>query len=72
MSNTLFFYIFRDWRLVLILYYLLVNILVFLSFIYFVESTPIELIERYSSADALAAFLRIADRNGVTDHGLSL
>jgi hypothetical protein len=50
MGNTFFFYVFRNWRLVLVFFYLLTNVVVCFAFAYFVESTPIELIERNTPA----------------------
>lgn len=62
----------RDWQLVLGCYFLPLYIAVTLAFIFYVESPPLELIARESAEDAFAAFMRIAERNEVADHGLTL
>lgn len=58
--NCAFFYLFRDWQLVLGLYFLLFYVVAVVLFIYYVESPPLDLISRYSAQDAYDAFMRIA------------
>jgi hypothetical protein len=66
------FYIFRDWQLVLGLYFILFYVVALGLFGYYVESPPLDLISRYTSEEAFEAFMRIASRNSINDHGITI
>jgi MFS family permease len=70
--NCVTFYLFKDWKLVLACYFLVLYIIATILFIYYVESTPIDLISRYSSEEAFNSLIRIAKINEVGDHGITL
>jgi hypothetical protein len=53
-------------------YFLTLYIIATVFFIYYVESTPFELIARYKPQDAFNSLMRIAEINEVTDHGITL
>lgn len=53
-------------------YFLPFYIAVTIAFIFYVENPPLELIARENAEAAFAAFMRIAERNEVVDHGLTL
>ncbi len=69
--NWAFFILLRDWQLVLGFYFALFYVVAAVLFIYYVESPPLDLISRYSTQHAFDAFMRIAERNQVTDHGIT-
>lgn len=70
--NCVVFFLFHDWKLVLGCYFLPLYIAVTLAFIFYIESPPLELIARESAENAFAAIMRIAERNEVANHGLTL
>ena len=73
MANALTFYLIKDWTYVLIFYYFLGIILFGIPFFLWVESPPIELISHNKDpTKAYEGFIRMAEANGVTDHGITL
>ena len=72
MANPVVFLLFRNWLYVLIFFYGLGFLLTALSFYFYVESPPLEIISHNENPqEAYEAFMRIARRNGVTDHGIT-
>jgi hypothetical protein len=71
--NAIVFYLLKDWQLVLLCYYGLFFLTTAFLLYYYVESPPIEIISKSKDAqESYAAFMRIAEMNGVTDHGITL
>lgn len=67
------FYIFRNWTIVLSVYYVLLNVIALVLFYLYVESPPIEIISKAKDPqESYEAYMRIAERNGVTDHQITL
>lgn len=72
-ANAIVFFLFRDWILVLILYYGLFNFLAFVGLYFYIENPPIEIISKNKDPQqAFDAFMRIAALNGVEDHKITL
>ena len=72
LANPLFFFIFKNWFSTLLYFYGLGFLVVTIAFFFYVESPPIEIVSHSKDAkSAYDAFMRIADKNGVTDHGIT-
>lgn len=72
-ANAIVFYLFRHWAVVLSLYYGLLNVVAFALFYYYIESPPIEIISKAKDPEeAYNAYMRIAERNGIVDHQITL
>lgn len=68
--NGFLFYI-MTWEKVLALCFTL-EFVGLLVIIFYIEETPFDLFNNPSPEETYSALLKIADKNGVTDHGLTL
>ena len=73
-ANVFWFFITRDWQLVLVLFYLIPLIVTFRIFAVFMADTPICLVMRNDASYALREFRFIAEINSksfdITEHEL--
>lgn len=70
--NGAVFMLFKDWRVLLLIYQFIPFVIVLLGLLYFIEETPFDSIVNYAPEESLTAFQRIALLNGKEDHGLTL
>ena len=72
MVNPVIFYLCRDWVYILIFFYGLGFLLTAVAFYLYVESPSLEIISHNDDPqESYEAFMRIARRNGITDHGIT-
>lgn len=64
--NVLWFWSVKHWRIIYIAFYLAPLTCVIIVFIFFIKDTPMCLITRYSSEEALSIFHKIARMNNVS------